>query len=83
MIKLKSNETDNEKLNFVLMIGYEVAGNLLNKMWIPKNDIINTVNYYLNNIFFDYYIIGIQLRYDYLNDIKKNFYSILLFKYFE
>ncbi len=37
-------------------------------MWIPKDKIMNKVNYYVNNLFKNYFMIGIQLRYHFLSD---------------
>ena len=62
------NFSDNDKLNSVLQVGYEVGGNLLNKMWIPKKNLRDRVEYYYNKYFKGYYVIGIQLRYHYIDD---------------
>ena len=59
----------NDKLNSVLQVGYEVGGNLLNKMWIPKKTIRDRVEYYYNKYFKGYYVIGIQLRYQYIDKV--------------
>ena len=42
---------------------FEVGGNLLNKMWIPNDIILAEINDYLENIFKENFMIGIQLRY--------------------
>ena len=57
-----------EKSNSILMIPFEVGGNLLNKFWIPNDEIMKNVNHYVENVFKDYFVIGIQLRYQYLVD---------------
>ena len=48
-------------------VGYEVGGNILNQLWIPKKHIRDIVNYYLNKEYKNNFVIGIQLRYHYLN----------------
>ena len=62
------NFSNNDKLNSVLQVGYEVGGNLLNKMWIPKKNLRDRVEYYYDSYFKGYYVIGIQLRYHYIDD---------------
>ena len=59
-----------DKLNSVLQIGYEVGGNLLNRLWTPKKELRDRIDHYLNSEFKGYYVIGIQLRYHYLDDKK-------------
>jgi hypothetical protein len=60
--------TDQNKQHYILKIPFEVGGNLLNKIWIPKNHIMNRVNHIVNNLFKNYYMIGLQLRYFYIDD---------------
>ena len=62
------NYTSEYKREQIFQVAFEVGGNLLNKMWIPKDHIMNRVNHYVNNVFKDYYMIGIQLRYQYIRD---------------
>ena len=45
----------------------KAAGNLLNKMWIPKDEIIEQINAHLVK-FYGYFVIGIQLRYYFISD---------------
>jgi hypothetical protein len=66
--KNMSNFNDEEKQNYILKVPFEVGGNLLNKIWIPRNHILNKINYFVNNLFNGYYMIGIQLRYFYIQD---------------
>ena len=54
--------------NLIIQVGYEVGGNLLNKIWKPKPTIQNQINFILNSSFKDYFVIGIQLRYQYISD---------------
>ncbi len=63
-----SNYTEEYKQDIILQVSFEVGGNLLNKMWIPKDHIMDKVNHYVNNVFKNYYMIGIQLRYQYIKD---------------
>ena len=52
----------------MLQVGYEVAGHLLNRLWIPKKQLRERINQFLDTEFNGYYVIGIQLRYLYLDD---------------
>lgn len=61
--------TEIQMQDALFQVGYEVVGNLLNYFWVPKQDIMNTVNDYMANEFKDYYIIGFQLRYEYLDPL--------------
>ena len=65
----KYSYSDEAKTNAVLQVGYEVGGNLINKIWIPKKEIRDLVGFYLNKHFKGYYMIGIQIRYIYLNEL--------------
>lgn len=70
------NKIDEKQLQeYVFKIGYEVGGNLLNKIWIPKQRILNVINYYIEKEFKDNFVIGLQLRFFYLN----SFYDIIKF----
>ncbi len=69
--KLTKNMTANSNQvnqNIIIQVGFEVGGNLLNKMWIPKPFIKKQIDNYLNKTFHDYFMIGIQLRYQYISD---------------
>jgi hypothetical protein len=66
--KNMSNFSEEDKQNFILRVPFEVGGNLLNKIWIPKDHILNKINYFVNNLFNGYFMIGIQLRYFYIQD---------------
>jgi hypothetical protein len=44
-------------------LGFLVGGALLNKFWIPNNDLNRKIQFYLNKYFKDNFVIGIQLRY--------------------
>ena len=63
-----SNYTSEIKQDVILQVPFEIGGNLLNKIWIPKDHIMNKVNHYVNTVFKNYYMIGIQLRYQYIKD---------------
>ena len=56
------NYTIEQKRNTILQVSFEVGGNLLNKMWKPKEQLMNKINYYVDNVFKGYFVIGIQLR---------------------
>jgi hypothetical protein len=62
-------QTNNElSQSLITKVGFEVGGNLLNKIWIPKSNILSRINHYLTNVFDKYFMIGLQLRYDYIID---------------
>jgi hypothetical protein len=79
--KLASNETvelakkavsnkklsETQKQEYLFKVGFEVGGNLLNKFWRPNRYIRDKVDFYLEKEFKDNFVIGIQLRYFYLN----------------
>ena len=54
------------KVNSVLQVGFEVAGNLLNRMWIPKRTLRERIDFVAKR-FLDHFVIGIQLRNYFLN----------------
>jgi hypothetical protein len=56
------------KQKHILKVPFEVGGNLLNKMWIPNDFLLEKINYYLKNKFSNYFVIGIQLRFEYIID---------------
>lgn len=67
-LRIDKNLTQLETLEKVLRIGYEVSGSLLNEFWHPKWFIQDKIDQFLSKEFSkDYFIIGIQLRYFYLN----------------
>jgi hypothetical protein len=66
--KNMSQFNEQEKQDFILRVPFEVGGNLLNKIWLPQDHISKKINYFVNNLFNGYYMIGIQLRYFYIQD---------------
>jgi hypothetical protein len=62
------NISNDFKTDYLLQVGFEVGGNLLNKLWRPNAQLKKKIDYYLKNIFINYYVIGIQLRVEFLND---------------
>jgi hypothetical protein len=68
MTKNMTLYSNRNKSNVILRIGFEVGGSLLNRMWVPKKVISDLVEYYAKTVFKDYFMIGIQLRYHYIND---------------
>ena len=64
-LKAISNKksSESEKQNTVFRVGFEVGGNLLNKVWTPIPSIMKDINYYLDKEFRGHFVIGIQLRY--------------------
>jgi len=68
-----NKSTHIDKQERIFQIGFEVGGNLLNRMWRPKKSIMEDVRKYFEKYFRNNFVIGIQLRYLYLNkqDINK------------
>jgi hypothetical protein len=58
-----------DKQHALFKVGYEVGGNLLNLIWMPKAHLKKTIDFYIEKEFKDNFVIGIQLRYHYLNKI--------------
>ena len=67
---LNTSELDaSDKQHALFKVGYEVGGNLLNQIWLPKAPIKNMIDFYVDKEFKNNFVIGIQLRYHYLNKI--------------
>ena len=58
---------ENEKQERLFQVGFEVGGNLLNRVWLPNKQINQAKETYLNETFKSHIVIGIQLRYLYLD----------------
>jgi hypothetical protein len=56
------NYSSIDKANSLFQVSFEVGGNLLNKMWRPKEKIRKMIKQILNNEFEGNFVIGIQLR---------------------
>jgi hypothetical protein len=80
-----NHSTQLEKQERLLSIGYELGGNILNRVWRPAKIISDDVEKYYEKYFKNNFVIGFQLRYQYLDkedtktfincalDIEKNF----------
>jgi hypothetical protein len=80
-----NQSTQLEKQERLLSVGYELGGNLLNRVWRPAKVINDDVEKYYEKYFKNNFVIGIQLRYQYLDkedtktfidcalDIEKNY----------
>ena len=60
---INENKSDDDKKEKLFRVGFEVGGNLLNKIWKPNGDIQKEIDFYLKKEFKSNYVIGIQLRY--------------------
>ena len=60
---ISQNKSDDEKRQKLFRVGFEVGGNILNKIWKPNEDIQKEIDFYLKKEFQSNYMIGIQLRY--------------------
>ena len=58
-----TNSTEKEKQEKLFRVGFEVGGNLLNKVWIPNTNITQEIANYVEKEFKNHYVIGLQLRY--------------------
>lgn len=59
---------EHEKQEKLFQVGFEVGGNLLNRVWLPNKQINQEKETYLNEMFKSHIVIGIQLRYLYLDE---------------
>jgi hypothetical protein len=65
---ISNNKSSNiDKQERIFKIGFEVGGNLLNRMWRPKKSIMDDVRKFFEKYFRNNFVIGIQLRYHYLS----------------
>jgi len=64
---ISTNASHIDKQERIFKIGFEVGGNLLNRMWQPKNSIKYDVRRFYEKYFRNNFVIGIQLRYHYLS----------------
>ena len=58
------------RLERLLRVGYQAGGRLLNAMWLPNAALAEQINHYVSNFFNGYFVIGIQLRYEFLDAHK-------------
>ena len=57
-----------QRLDSLLRVGFEVAGNLLNKHWRPKPLVQRQVDYYVDTFFKGRFVVGFQIRTTYLDN---------------
>ena len=72
----KPNATDGELKINLFQVGYEVGGNLMNRYWRPKPQIMNAIENLQREEFDDSFVIGIQIRTFFINvteDMPKYF----------
>jgi hypothetical protein len=60
-------QSNNFTVNAVYRVGYELATSILRIFWRPKLSIRSLVENYIEHYFKNNYVIGIQLRYHYLD----------------
>jgi hypothetical protein len=61
--------TEPERVENLLRVGFEVGTKLLRRFWKPKDYIQTLINKYLEDSFHGFFMIGMHLRYQYLNEI--------------
>jgi hypothetical protein len=59
--------TTSDTLNTVYRVGFEIAHNILRLFWKPTSLVTNQVDFIYEKYFKNNYVIGMQLRYEYLN----------------
>jgi hypothetical protein len=65
-----NNKTEKEKVDALLQVGFEVAGNLLQKVWKLKPTILNSIRGFINEHFNrETFIIGMHIRMDFLRTV--------------
>lgn len=65
---LKASENNN--LESSLQIGFETASNLMNKFWVLEKSLSDDIERFYEKKFKNNFIIGLQLRYEYLDAEK-------------
>jgi hypothetical protein len=68
-IQSRSNE---EQLNRLFQVGFEAAGYVLKKGWPLRPHIVALVNQYKSQYFDGSFVIGLQLRVEFLNETAKD-----------
>lgn len=64
-----SGEIDDlEKMQKVLMVGFEVGSRLLRKFWIPNRNITDIIDQFYEQQYRDNFVIGMQFRAQFLNN---------------
>ena len=58
-----ANSTEKEKQDKLFQVGFEVGGNLLNRVWRPNKKLAEQIDAYFDKEFKNHFVIGIQLRY--------------------
>ena len=57
------NSTQLEKKERLFKVGFEIGGNLLNRIWHPNEAIMKQIELFVNEYFKNNFVIGLQLRY--------------------
>lgn len=60
---------ESQKLEYLYLIGFEFAGHVLNNYWRLKPSLSNKVDSYVKQHFEGFYVIGLQMRFQFL-DVK-------------
>ncbi|CAF0917356.1 unnamed protein product, partial [Brachionus calyciflorus] len=65
--------SDSDRINDLYMVGFEVAGNLLNLVWKIQPNLQKEIDKIYHEEFYNYFVIGIQFRFEFLkkSDISK------------
>ena len=63
-----NNADESAKVEKVLRVGFEVGGNLLRNYWLYQDNVTSLVKHYYDTHFHGSYVIGMQIRTEFLTD---------------
>jgi hypothetical protein len=66
----KTHISKSKEQDVIFQVGFEVGGNLLRYFWKPKAFLQNQIEAYYEKYFKGNFVIGLQLRFYYLNETK-------------
>ena len=62
-LNASSSVSSSDKDDKLLQVGFEVGGNLLNRIWLPVEHLQRQIDFTLSTVFAQNYVIGLQMRY--------------------
>lgn len=63
------NIIENQKLEYLFLIGFEFAGHVMNNYWMLNKMLANKINDFVHKEFNGNYMIGMQFRFHYLDKV--------------
>ncbi|CAF0954740.1 unnamed protein product [Brachionus calyciflorus] len=67
-LQVNNNLTESEKIDRLYSVGFEVGSNLMNKVWLLETNFKNYINKFYDENFKNFYVIGMQFRFEYIDD---------------